>query len=355
MLNLHDYHKQHALGFVQRGALSFPLQYRNHQEEYAAAETTAMFDGSAFGKLHVLGKDREALLHRLTTNEMRDLPVGATRVNVFTNAKGRVIDRVEMLVQADRYLLLTSPGYGETLRVWIDKYIFIEDVKVREVTNEFGLIALFGTEGAAQIQKILGLGSRDLETGHFSTHSWNGQELLIHRPESARLARYNLIIAAEAISDLWHALLPSFTPIGFAAVETLRIMQGIPMAPHELSEEYNPHEVGLYSLINFEKGCYIGQEVVARLDTYQKVQRRLVGIKLEAEPNDLESAALFVEQQEIGKLTSIAHAPNGQGAIGLAVVRKQYTDTETKVEVRALNGEVKPATLTPLKGAMPSQ
>lgn len=348
MLNLHDYHKQHALGFVQRGTLAFPLRYREHQTEYAAAKTAAMFDGSAFGKLHVLGKDREALLHRLTTNEMRNLPLGATRVNVFTNAKGRVVDRVEMLAQAERYLLLTSPGYGEILRAWIDKYVFIEDVKVREVTNELSLIALFGMESAARLQKELGLVLEELPAGRFSAHSWNGQELLVHRPEAASAARFNLLISAEAVSDLWQVLLPSFTPIGFAAFETLRIMQGIPMAPHELSEEYNPHEIGLYSLINFEKGCYIGQEVVARLDTYQKVQRRLVGIKLDIEPNDLGGATLFAEQQEIGKLTSIAHAPSGHGAIGLALVRKQYADAETQVEVRAPNGELKSARLTAL-------
>ncbi|MEK7729006.1 MAG: folate-binding protein YgfZ, partial [candidate division KSB1 bacterium] len=128
----------------------------------------------------------------------------------------------------------------------------------------------------------------------------------------------------------------------------LRILQGIPMVEHELTEEYNPHEVGLYSLINFEKGCYIGQEVVARLDTYQKVQRQLVGVKLDAEPHACANATLWVDEEEIGKLTSIARAPEGNGAIGLAIVRKQYAQHGTRVAVRTSRGDSLNAALVEL-------
>ncbi len=348
MTSLHDYHHQHAREFISLGGYALPLSYRNQHEEYAATQTAAMLDMSFLGKLYVTGKDREALLHRLTTNEMRKLPAGKTRVNVFTNAKGRVIDRIEMLVEEERYLLLTSAGRDETLQQWIAKYTFLEDVKTANARHELALIGLLGKESVARVQERLHVAVSEAATGSFAKHAWGGHELLIHFPESASPARLHLIITSAGAAELWQTLLSAFVPIGYEAFETLRIMQGIPMAGHELTEEHNPHEVGLYPLINFEKGCYIGQEVVARLDTYQKVQRQLVGVKLDAEPQACVGAMLWVEEEEIGKLTSIARAPEGNGAIGLAIVRKQYAQSDTRFIARTSNGESLPATLVEL-------
>lgn len=339
MTSLHDYHHHHARELVALGGYALPSRYRTFHEEYAAAQNAAMTDMSFLGKLYVSGKDREALLHRLTTNEMRNLVAGTTRVNVFTNAKGRVVDRVEMLAEEERYLLLTSAGRDETLRQWLDKYIFIEDVKVANVTGELAVIGLFGKECVSRLRECLQINVRDLAAGSFIKHKWREHELLVHRPESASPARLQLLITNAGAIALWQTLLAAFAPIGHDAFETLRILQGIPMAEHELTEECNPHEVGLYPLINFEKGCYIGQEVIARLDAYQKVQRQLMGIKLEAEPQTCTGATLWLKQEEIGKLTSVARAPEGEGAIGLALVKKQYAQPNTRVVVRTNTGE----------------
>lgn len=352
MFSLHDYHQQHARDFVSFGGYALPLLYQTPQKEFAAAQTAAMMDMSFLGKLFVTGKDREALLHRLTTNEMRNLAAGKTRVNVFTNAKGRVVDRFEMLAEEERYLLLTSAGRDETLRQWIDKYTFLEDVKVANLTREFAVIGLFGSESAMRLQTQLNVAAGELSAGSFFKQKINEQEWIIHRPESASPAQFQLLVPNAAALALWQTLSAAFTPLGYETFETLRILHGIPMAEHELSEEYNPHEVGLYPLINFEKGCYIGQEVVARLDTYQKVQRQLVGVKLEAEAHVCLGATLCSAEQEIGKLTSIARAPEGVGAIGLAQVKKQYAQPEARVMARTSSGENFNATLVQLPFAL---
>ena len=355
MSPLHDYHQRHAHDFIALGGYALPLLYQTAQKEFAATQTAAMMDMSFLGKLYVSGKDREALLHRLTTNEMRNLPAGKTRVNVFTNAKGRVIDRFEMLVENDRYLLLTSAGRDETLRQWIDKYTFIEDVQVANITREFMIIGLFGKESAMRLLACLQIEANAPARGSFSKHEWRGSELLIHSPESASPAQLHLLIKNDTALVLWETLLSAFTPIGHEAFETLRILQGIPMAEHELTEDYNPHEAGLYPLINFEKGCYVGQEVIARLDTYQKVQRQLVGVKLEAPPLACLGATLWSAEQELGRLTSVARAPEGVGAIGLALIRKQSAQPEARVIARTSSGENFNATLVQLPFALCSE
>jgi folate-binding protein YgfZ len=129
------------------------------------------------------------------------------------------------------------------------------------------------------------------------------------------------------------------TPIGYVAYEMLRIHRGQPAVGKEITEEYNPHEVGLQPFINFEKGCYIGQEVIARLDSYQKVQRQLMGITLEVEEasalQTLEtSAPIYLGEQLIGQLTSACFSPERGQGIGLAVVRKQFTASAEPVQTR---------------------
>jgi hypothetical protein len=129
----------------------------------------------------------------------------------------------------------------------------------------------------------------------------------------------------------------------------LRIHRGLPVMDKEITEEYNPHEVGLHPFINFDKGCYIGQEVIARLDTYQKVQRQLAGVRLETPTilfdkeqkenrgDQLFSATpapIYAGDQLIGQLTSACFSPGRSGGIGLAVVRKQFAAHADAAQVR---------------------
>jgi folate-binding protein YgfZ len=353
MSPLQKYHRQHAQEFITLAGYEIPRRYADAASEYRASLVAAMTDASFLGKLRVTGKDRESLLHRLTTNEMRKLSVGGSRVNVFTNAKGRVVDRVEMLNEGESYLLLTSPGRAGTLGTWIDKYTFVEEVKSNDLTSELAVIALFGEESALRVRELLSCDASTLTPGLFLRHHWQGEELIVHYPEAANPARLQIISPTAVAENLWKMLLAAFTPIGYDTHETLRVLQGIPAADHEIVENYNPHEIGLYPFINFDKGCYIGQEVVARLDTYQKVQRQLLGVSMPENSKAIAGAALFIDDQEIGMLTSVAPAPEGAGAIGLAVVRKQQAQAGVEVEVRWPEGTAR-ATLVALPFAPPA-
>ncbi len=333
MSPLHEYHSRHAKHLLDLFGYAIPLRYAAPKQEYKAAQTAAMMDSSFFGKLRVTGKDRESLLHRLTANEMRNLKTGQTRVNIFANAKGRVLDRVEMLAEEESYLLLASPGHAVTLQKWIEKYTFLEEVKSTDLTAALGMISLFGKESSAKLETALGIELGKISAGQFIKTSWQTTETIVHQPQAANPARFNLIVAHENMPALWQALLSEFAPLGFSTYETLRIAHGIPAAGHEIVEEYNPHEIGLYPFINFDKGCYIGQEVIARLDSYQKVQRQLFGVKSETEASLLTGATVWRQDQEAGKLTSVAPAPQGQGTIGLAVVRKTFAQPNLAVEL----------------------
>jgi folate-binding protein YgfZ len=347
MSSLLDYHRRHAQSLIELFGFQVPLNYSSFTQEFQASKRAGMMDASFVGKIRVAGKDRESLLHRLTTNEMRNMKAGEARVNVFTNAKGRVVDLVHMLAEEQSFLLLTSPGRAGTLQKWIEKYTFIEDVKTVDLTAPLGLLYLEGETCRAKLEQALSIDLAGFPSGHTAKISWQDVEILVHCPATASPARLHVIAPSENIPALWQALLSEFTPFGFSTSETLRIMQGIPAADHEIVDEYNPHEIGLYPFVNFEKGCYIGQEVIARLDSYQKVQRALIGVQSEIEASLLAGTTIWRQEQEIGRLTSVAPAPRGTGAIGLAVVRKSFAQPNTEVELKR-DGESFPALVVKL-------
>lgn len=338
MSTLTTYHIENAQDFIELAGNKWPRRYRSLPEEYHAAQTAAMMDRSFLGIVQVSGKDREGLLHRLSTNEMRKMAVGESRVNIFTNAKGRIVDLFEMLAQEDHYLLLTGSGRAATVCKWIDKYTFTEEVKSVDRTAGYAQLSLSGAQSAGRASEFFSCDLSSMPAGHFMKTLWHGAEILVHHPQAVSVARLNVIAPADAAAALWHALLTRFIPVGFEVFEALRISRGIPAADHEIVEEFNPHEIGLLPFVNFEKGCYIGQEVIARLDSYQKVQRQLLGLLCDAAPEDLAGAAVFAASQEVGKVTSAAHAITGQHAVGLAVIRRAFAQPETRVEVRTPRG-----------------
>jgi hypothetical protein len=298
-----------------------------------------MMDRSFLGKLRVFGKDRVSLLHRLTTNEMRHLKPGEGLVNIFTNAKGRVVDLVEMFAEEDSLFMLTSPGRAPILKQWIEKYTFIEDVRCDDLTAQYGVIALFGEESVSRLRQLFDWQVEDLSAQHVRQFLWEGEHLWVQRTGTINPARFHLVVPVVATTKFWQLLTSKIAPSGQVAYEMLRIHYGLPAVDKEIIEEYNPHEVGLYPFINFEKGCYIGQEVIARLETYQKVQRQLIGVNLETEVSNEQqwpsaSAPIYAGEQLIGQLTSVCFSPQRGHAIGLAVIRKSFAAHSEAVQIR---------------------
>ncbi|MCG3118495.1 MAG: Aminomethyltransferase [bacterium] len=338
-MTLSEFHHSQAKAFIDIGGYQIPTYYQNAVAEFHAAQKAAIMDRSFIGKLRVSGKDRETLLHRLTTNEMRHLPVGAGVVNIFTNAKGRVVDVVEMFTEAESIFLLTSPGRVSMVKQWIEKYTFIEEVRCEDLTAQFGVISLLGEESAALLQKVFAWDVGNLPAQHTRTFVVEGRRVLVQRSGLITPVQFNLMVAADDLKKFWQLLITQATPAGHAAYEMLRIHRGLPRMEKEITDEYNPHEVGLLPFINFDKGCYIGQEVIARLDSYQKVQRQLAGVRLDlSAPDDKLFAAtpapIYVGEQLAGQLTSACFSPKVGMAVGLAVIRKQFAMPAVVLEVR---------------------
>ena len=308
-----------------------PLSYGSPDEEYTTAVTAAaVYDASSVGRLKVTGVDGLDLLHRLSTNAVERLAPGQGTNTVLTDDRGRIIDLLTVLNLGDHILLLTSPNQQERIIAWLDKYTIIEDITVENVTGDTAMMGLVGPD-AASIASIVNGVSAAVELQPYCTSPVEESVHLV-RCDMGRLPNFYIVGDANTISRLWETSVDAGArPMGLEAYQALRVGLGVPAHGSELGDAYNPLEAGLMPAISFTKGCYIGQEVIARLDTYQKVQRRLVSLSL---PPSVESGTrLMLDNREVGMLTSVSPLTSDGKRLGLGYVRTAAAEEGMRLEL----------------------
>ncbi len=294
------------------------------EDEYSAAQNSmACIDSSFRGRLTVAGKDGLDLLHRLSTNDLTGLRPGGSIGTILTTEKGRIVDFVSVFHGGDRLMLIVSPMMEEQVASWIARFTILEDVAVKSITFDTIMTSFIGPEADSFVSSLLQIHSLQ-ESG--VSLSWGNIQVIPVRLSHA--TEVHIVAHAANAERFWSWLEESCgvgqrVPfIGSSAYEAYRIAEGIPMTGNELVQDHNPYDVNLRDFISYTKGCYIGQEVIARLDTYQKVRRCLVGLRFRADEGSVDQGARVVAGgEEVGWVTSLTREPLFGSRLGLAVVR----------------------------------
>jgi folate-binding protein YgfZ len=300
----------------------------------AAYETltssAAIFDRSRTSRIEHAGKDALDLLHRLSTNDLTCLPKGAAVRTVVTSDRGRIVGVITVVgVEPDRLLLLSDAADARPIVEWVDKFTFEEDSRLRDVSGELAQLAVAGLRAGDVVRKLAGDAAAALERGGCCRSAVLGVEADVVRSDAPGIPCWELIVPAQARDSLLAAAARSGAALGDeAAWDAVRIERGVPVSGHELTEDANPLEAGLRGLVSFTKGCYVGQEVVARLDAYEKVRRVLTGLLSDAplRPGELLSAG----GQLAGNVTSAAWSPGLRRHVGLGYVRNAFAAPGTQ-------------------------
>lgn len=317
-----------------------PLHFGNMQREYwEAQENVVIHDASYVGRIKATGVDVLDLLNRLSTNGIEDLALGQGAPTVLTNDKGRIIDLVYVINMGSHVLLLTSQGCEDRILRWIEKYTFIEDATLSELTSSTALFTLVGPKAADVVEAIAGVDVKRLRRLDYVEAIVQGVPTVIIDVNSVDSSGYHLMIGANDASKIWQRIVSYGTmPIGVLAWEALRIKAGVPLYGKEIGEGFNPLESGLIGSVDFAKGCYIGQEVIARLDTYEKVQKHLVTLKFSDCPNVQEGTKLALDGKEVGVVTSASEIPDELHQLGLGYVRKVAANVGVRLSLVGQQG-----------------
>ncbi len=277
---------------------------------------------TGIGCLKATGEDVLDLLNRLSTNKVDHLQAGHWAPTVLTSDRGRIVDLLSVIHAGECIYLLTSPGQQQPVIEWLDKYTIMEDLEVEDVSDTTAIIALAGVAAVASI----GLESQDtdrlpgLQYPAPTVNVGGVAAIAISRPLGT-LPCCLLVAPVDAATAITSALAASGASEAAAdAWEALRVSSGAPAFGSEMGEPYNPLEAGLVGAIDFTKGCYIGQEVIARLDSYQRVQKYLSVLRF-SEGSQVEvGTPLYHEGRQAGTVTSLYRAADGE-LRGLGFVR----------------------------------
>ena len=223
--------------------------------------------------------DHLDFLHRMTSNDFHNLQIGHGLEAVFIEQRARILDLATCYRGPDATALILSPDSRATIPDWLDRFIFAEALELADRTDETAMFELVGPHADQLVTHALNADLSRLQD-HQLLDPQVADDLWLARMAGPGLRAFG---PPDAVKDLWqHLAAAGARPIGAATWKILRVEQGLPLLGRELTQEYNPWEAGLGRAIHLDKGCYIGQEVIARLDTYDKVKQHLVGLRLSA-------------------------------------------------------------------------
>ncbi len=283
-------------------------------DNYRIIDSSFGLGESGIGLLRLDGHDCLDFLQRLSTNDMNGLNAGEHRTTVLTNEKGRIIDIVTLLRMEDSFLLTTSSDNFQRVKDWLEAFIVMEDLHINDITADFSRYCIVGSKVIAGVQQLSPILDFDVDK---ILALPNG---ILFRDPLWKIPFYHLIVKRGLIVDntATPANFPETPSIDSETLENLRIESGVPRLSHELTDSLNPLEANLEKFVSFKKGCYIGQEVIARLDTYKKLQRKLMGLVLgKISPPLCERQKLYVNGDEVGWMTSTGWSYKLDKAIAL--------------------------------------
>lgn len=312
-------HLQHGATLAGDG---IPLHYADQAREYDHALNEAIIlDRSHQGRIRLTGQKRGDFLNRMSTNKLVNLNAHEGRPTIFTNDNARIIDRVVVYALEDALLLVTEPGRGPAVVQYLQRHIFFgDDVQIADITSQTAMFGLHGPK-ADEVTTALTADIPQTEGLIAKPASLLGQDITLLKNKPLVGGHWQIVCNVDDAPAVYEHILGAgkasgLSPAGSLTYNVLRIRAGQSAAP-EFANAI-PLEIGLYDEVSFNKGCYTGQEIIARMDSRERIARVLVRLQLsEAQTSP---ADILSNGQKAGTLTSSAKAPDGT-IYGLGLVK----------------------------------
>lgn len=309
--------------------------------EYRAARTSAaVFDVSDRTQIEMVGSDRHSFLHNFTTNDIKALPSGRACEAFLCNVKGRILGHVLIFASEEVTWVESVPGQGEFLSSHLERYHLLEDFKLTDRSADRGELLVVGPESASQLAEA-GIDVGDMSDSSCSLMAVNqgdGQPLSldVRRMDLFGVATFLIAGARESVDSVWSTLTAAgVVPAGCEVLQTLRIEAAFPSYGIDLSDENLGQEAcRTPQAISFTKGCYLGQEPIARIHAMGHVNRELRRFLIES--SELPAAGTAIlnpsdDSKEVGRITSAGWSWQHDCPIGLGTVRTKFTKPGSEV------------------------
>ncbi len=347
----------HALRYNQYSMFCTPLQEALRAQvanqassmrvgEYRGAETAASFsdpqgefdalrNGSGVydlgfrARISLAGSDRVRWMNGMVTNNIRDLAAGRGVYAFLLNPQGRILGDMLVFNEGETLTVETDRSQAEKILATFDHYIIMDDVEVTNIGENWTALGIAGPKARA-VLNAAGIEVPEMEP--LQTHSTRCNcncgcvQCTVVRGEDAHYESYEIWLAPKDVFTTWQALVSAgATPVGSEALEMQRIVAGIPLYGVDIRERDLPQETEQVRALNFNKGCYVGQEIVERIRSRGNVHRKFTGFVLQGSVELAAEAKIFSGEKEVGEITSltILRNPSGERTVALGYIRRE--------------------------------
>ncbi|MFK7801861.1 MAG: folate-binding protein YgfZ [Anaerolineae bacterium] len=284
------------------------------------------------GLLKVSGESRLDLINRMSTNQVALLKVGQGAATVLTTDIGRIIDRLIVYADESSAIVMTGEDNDDNIGRYLMRFVFFnDDFSIQPITDQYSALFVYGADSAQKLGEISG------SELNLTLHSWqkvtvNGVELTIHTTDPLENEGFLLLVPRDKEEKIASELIQvGSEPINEAQFDELRIQALQPRLRYEMTGDYIPLETGLWDDVSFTKGCYTGQEIIARMDSRGKIARKLVQLNVELSDSDSPSLAtgdiIKANGKPAGTITTAA------GKLAMGYVKSSALDKQIPLMV----------------------
>ena len=351
---LHDSHVALGAQMSPFGGFDMPIQYSGIIDEHnAVRHRCGMFDVSHMGEILITGPGSEEFVGHIFTNDVRGIPAGKILYGMMLYPDGGVVDDLLVYRLADdRWLLVVNASNIGKDFEWIQKQSDGYDVKVENLSDFYGEIALQGPLAEKTALDVLGLDLQDLvfytfrelpyhahvepenAAGNGSAASLEGESIIVSRTGYTGEDGFEFYASFAVIRDIWERLLAAgVTPCGLGCRDTLRFEVGLPLYGHELSAEISPIEAGLGMFVKMDKPEFIGKDAIERQKACG-VTRKVVGIELKDKAIPRAGYPVEADGQQIGEVTTGYNSISTGKSVCMALIKKEFSVPGTEVCVK---------------------
>ena len=343
---LYDKHIGFNAKMVPFAEFSMPLQYTGITDEHNGVRTSVgVFDVSHMGEFTISGNDAENFLQLLTTNDIKKLAIGQAQYSTMCLENGGIIDDLVIYRFDDHYMMVVNAANIGSDFQWISNKIK-GDVTLRDISDETNLIAVQGPKSGGLLHGITDHNLSKLKFYHFIETNVAGYPVVLSRTGYTGELGFEIYGNDESILAIWDKLFDTqelqVLPVGLGARDTLRMEMKYTLYGMDIDRGTTPIEAGLRWITKFDKGAFIGRESL--MDENIEYKKRLVCFEMMERAVPRHNYEIFVNEKQIGMVTSGTQSPSLNKGIGLGYVEMEYANPGTKIDID-IRGRKKSATI----------
>jgi folate-binding protein YgfZ len=333
-------HRRAGASMREHDGFSLPGHYGDMLAEYEAVRggaSAGLFDLSARGRVEVSGAEAVQFLNGLITNDVKTLEAGAWMHAAFPNAQGRLLASVRVIREGDTFLFDTEAATHARVLQTLERFTLAGDFRVRDLTAETVMLSVQGARACDFVRNVLGEGASGVKHGRVFSAQLGGDEVTVLRATHTSEDGFDLFTATNRAAGLWASLVEAGArPAGFDALEVLRIEAGVPRYGVDVSDANVVLEaVREEETVSYTKGCYIGQEIIARIHWRGHIAKQLAGLIFDRNAEAPTDAVVKScdAGKDVGRITSFTYSPRLKRMIALGIVKYDFLTHGTELKI----------------------